>query len=125
MVLKYRLVLMACYAAGLSADGLRWIAGRSRFFLPVKVLGRLFRGKFLAGLQQLYHRGELLLQGSIAALAQPGGFQSLLRSLYRRDWIVYAKPPLQVIHTTVDTRMPLVPTCPPTPSRGLSDVECD
>jgi hypothetical protein len=78
---------------GLSADGQRWISGRSRFFLPVKVLGRLFRGKFLAGLQQLYQRGELFLQGSIAALAQPGGFQSLLRSLYRRDWIVYAKPP--------------------------------
>ena len=78
---------------GLSADGQRWIAGRSRFFLPVKVLGRLFRGKFLAGLQQLYHRGELQLHGSVAALAQPGCFQSLLRSLYRRDWIVYAKPP--------------------------------
>jgi Putative transposase/Transposase zinc-binding domain len=78
---------------GLSADGKRWIAGRSRFFLPVKVLGRLFRGKFLAGLQQLYQRGELQLHGSVAALAQPGCFQSLVRSLYRRDWIVYAKPP--------------------------------
>lgn len=78
---------------GLSADGLRWMAGRARYFLPVKVMGRLFRGKFLAGLQQLYRQGKLLLHGSIAGLALSAQFQSLLRSLYRRDWVVYAKPP--------------------------------
>lgn len=78
---------------GLSADGQRWIAGRARYFLPVKVMGRLFRGKFLAGLQQLYRQGKLLLHGSIAGLALPGRFHSFLSNLYRRDWVVYAKPP--------------------------------
>jgi len=60
---------------GLSADGLRWMAGRARYFLPVKVMGRLFRGKFLAGLQQLYRQGKLLLHGSIAGLALSAQFR--------------------------------------------------
>jgi hypothetical protein len=78
---------------GLSPDGRRWRATRPGYFLPVKVLGRLFRGKFLAGLQAAYDAGRLCLQGSVAYLADAPEFRRWLTPLYRRDWVVYAKPP--------------------------------
>jgi len=78
---------------GLSLDGQRWIAGREDYFLPVHVLGRLFRGKFLAGLKAAYQRGELTLTGSVADLADPPQFRRWLAGLYRQNWVVYAKPP--------------------------------
>jgi Putative transposase/Transposase zinc-binding domain len=78
---------------GLALDGQRWVAGRRQYFLPVKVLGKLFRGKFLAGLKAAYQAGQLRLTGSVAALADPQAFQQLLEPLYGRNWIVYAKRP--------------------------------
>jgi hypothetical protein len=78
---------------GLSTDGQRWIASKPHFFLPVKVLGKLFRGKFLAGLKAAYQAGLLSLTGSVAALADPKTFGRLLDACYTRNWIVYAKPP--------------------------------
>jgi hypothetical protein len=78
---------------GLSVDGERWVAGQRKYFLPVKVLGKLFRGKFLAGLKAAYRAGQLTLTGSVADLADPRAFQQLLEQLYGRNWIVYAKRP--------------------------------
>lgn len=78
---------------GLSPDGGRWVPSRSDYFLPVQVLSRLFRGKFLAELKHLYLAGQLTLSGSVAHLAQPQTFQKLLDRLYRTSWVVYAKPP--------------------------------
>jgi len=78
---------------GLSPDGARWVAGRERFLLPVKVLGKLFRGKFLALLDRAYRDGELALGGSTAELADPLAWAVLRDRLYRTDWVVYAKPP--------------------------------
>jgi hypothetical protein len=78
---------------GLSADGRRWVAGRRRLFLPIKVLGRLFRGKFLAGLRDAYQAGLLSLGGGAAELAGPETFRRWLDACYGRDWVVYAKPP--------------------------------
>src|SRR6516225_9986676 len=78
---------------GLAPDGSRWLATRPDYFLPVKVLGRLFRGKFLAALKSAYHSGQLHLDGSVAYLADPQGFSRWLGTLYRQDWVVYAKPP--------------------------------
>ena len=78
---------------GLSPDGARWTSARQRYLLPVKVLGKLFRGKFLAGLQQAYRAGELRLTGSTASLATLARFRRLLGTLYRRAWVVYSKPP--------------------------------
>lgn len=78
---------------GLSADDRRWVSGRERFFLPVRVLGRLFRGKFLAGLHRLRQRGQLPLSGSTAVLADPVAWSAFKDRLYRQDWVVYAKPP--------------------------------
>lgn len=70
---------------GLSADGHHWIPTRSGYFLPVKVLARLFRGKFLASLKQAYQTGQLQLTGSTAHLACPQAFKQLLDQLYRQN----------------------------------------
>ena len=78
---------------GLSPDGARWIASRRDYFMPVRVLGALFRGKMLGALRQAYDRGELASTGNAAALADPRAFAALLKALYSKRWIVYAKPP--------------------------------
>ena len=80
-------------SGGLSSDHQRWIHPRYAFFLPVKVLGRVFRGKFVDGLKRAFQRGELLLPGSLQPLAKEKAFRSLLRTLFRQDWVVYAKRP--------------------------------
>ena len=78
---------------GLSPEGSRWLAGRARYFLPVKVLGKLFRGKFLALLERAWRNGNLELAGSTAELADPFAWARLRDQLYRKHWVVYAKPP--------------------------------
>jgi Putative transposase len=86
---------------GLSLDGTAWIHStrpgnnrrRKKYLLPVKVLSAVFRGKFLAGLRAARDRGELPLTGSLAKWQRPECFAQLLRGLYRRSWVVYAKPP--------------------------------
>jgi hypothetical protein len=78
---------------GLTPDGERWVATRPGFFLPVKVLGRLFRGKFLGALRQAYERGALELKGSTQHLRERSAWQALVDRLYRKDWMLYAKPP--------------------------------
>jgi len=80
-------------AGGLSLDRTRWIRSRPRFFLPIQVLRRVFRGKFVAGLKSAFQRKQLHCSGNLAFLAQPGIFASWLRPLFRKDWIVYCKPP--------------------------------
>jgi hypothetical protein len=78
---------------GLSPDGERWIATRPGFLLPVRVLGALFQGKFLARLVRLYDDGELRLEGPASALADRARFARLRDNLYRTRWVVYAKRP--------------------------------
>jgi len=78
---------------GLSADGRRWVRARQRFLLPVRVLGRLFRGKFLAALNQARAQGRLHFGGSTTPLSDEIAWKLLLDELYRKNWIVYAKPP--------------------------------
>ena len=80
-------------AGGLARDGSRWISASSRFFLPVRVLSRVFRGKFIAGLKQLVVQGRLQFHGSLQELAKPERFRQFLRQLYSNEWVVYAKPP--------------------------------
>jgi hypothetical protein len=80
-------------AGGLSLDGDRWVATSSRFLLPIRVLSRVFRGKFLAELKQLQLQGKLQFHGSLLQLADQERFRQLLRQLYSKDWVVYAKPP--------------------------------
>jgi hypothetical protein len=70
---------------GLSPDGTRWIASSSTFFLPVRVLSRVFRGKFLAGLRAAFAKGELRFAAD--------RFEQMLSAAASKDWVVYAKPP--------------------------------
>jgi hypothetical protein len=80
-------------AGGLSADYTRWIKPRYDFFLPVKVLSRVFRGKFVAALQRAFQDGRLSFHGGLKLLAQPKTFAAWRRLLFRKDWVVYAKKP--------------------------------
>jgi hypothetical protein len=78
---------------GPSLDGTRWIACRPGFFLPVRVLSRLFRRLFLEQLQAAFGAGALGFFGALAELAEPAAFARRLRELRRIEWVVYAKPP--------------------------------
>jgi len=80
-------------AGGLSADRQRWVHLRYRFFLPVEILSRVFRGKFLDGVKYLYRTGRLCLAGPLEPLKEEKTFQQFLRTLHRQDWVVYAKAP--------------------------------
>jgi len=80
---------------GLSLDGSRWLRSKKGFFLPVKVLSCLFRGKFLDGLKRVHEAGELRFPGQIEELKEASAFKRLLTNLYRQEWVVYCKPPLK------------------------------
>ena len=78
---------------GISLDGTRWVSCPRGFFMPVKLLGRLFRGKFLAYLKQAHLAGELSCKGNLQSISSHAAFKSWLSPLYQKDWIVFAKPP--------------------------------
>jgi hypothetical protein len=78
---------------GISLDGERWVACRSGFFLPVRVLSRLFRRLFLARLLAAYQANRLKFFGDHAALADAQAFAAYLAPLRRAEWVVYAKRP--------------------------------
>lgn len=80
-------------AGGLSHDHTHWMQPRYQFFLPVEVLSRVFRGKFVDALQRAHRRGQLRFPGKLRFLAQPKAFAAFLRQLFRHHWVVYAKPP--------------------------------
>jgi hypothetical protein len=78
---------------GLAPDTTRWIHARPRFFLPIPVLRKLFRGKLMAGIRDAFRNGRLDFPGSLEPLKPDAAFRAFLRSLYRQTWVVYAKPP--------------------------------
>ena len=80
-------------AGGLSLDRTQWISSSRRFFLPIKVLSRVFRGKFITGLKAAFHAGDLHFHGTLLHLSHPRIFAAWLRTLFRHDWVVYAKRP--------------------------------
>jgi len=71
----------------------KWISCRPGFFLPVKVLSRVFRGKFVDLTRRAFAKGELSFQGQLARLNDADAFGSQLQAAYATDWVVYAKPP--------------------------------
>jgi hypothetical protein len=79
---------------GLSLDGTQWRACRPTFFLPVRVLSRVFRRLFLTGLQQTYTAGALTFEGQCRPLTEPSQWQRFLAPLRTTEWVVYAKPPV-------------------------------
>jgi hypothetical protein len=81
-------------AGGLDRLHTQWVRPRSpRFFLPKDVLGEVFRGKFLAGLQQAYASGQLRFNGVLQGWSQPRLFRSLISQMFSLRWLVYSKPP--------------------------------
>jgi putative transposase/transposase-like zinc-binding protein len=80
-------------AGGLAPDHRRWVPAKANFFLPIPVLRKVFRGKFLAGLKRLRQRGTLCCAGPARVLGDPQQFARLLRRLRLRRWVVYAKAP--------------------------------
>jgi hypothetical protein len=78
---------------GLSLDGQRWVSCPAGFFLPVRALSRLFRGKFLEMLQQFHRQKDLTLAGMQSNLADPLQFARWIDELRESEWVVYAKPP--------------------------------
>ena len=78
---------------GLSSDGLRWISCRPGFFLPVRVLSRLFRRLFLKALQRAFDSGTLRFPSTLERLCDPHRFSRYLAQTHTTEWVVYAKPP--------------------------------
>jgi len=80
-------------AGGLALDGQRWVPCKKNFFLPVRVLSRLFRRLFLEELEALYRKGRLAFHGDCRRLEEASAFEKLLRRCRKESWVVYAKPP--------------------------------
>jgi len=80
-------------AGGLSPDKSRWISCREGFFLPVRILSRLFLGKFLYYLKQAFDQGKLQFFSELKSLANPAVFHQFLCRNREHEWVVYAKPP--------------------------------
>jgi hypothetical protein len=78
---------------GLAPDGSRWIACKPGFFLPVRVLSRLFRRLILDRLEAVHHASKLAFFADLAPLADPTAFAAMLAPLRRSEWVVYAKRP--------------------------------
>jgi hypothetical protein len=78
---------------GLSGGGRSWKSCKGDFFLPVKVMSKLFRGKFIAYLKKLRAEDKLIYPGAVSHLAQPKTFNDLIADLYGKKWVVYCKPP--------------------------------
>ena len=78
---------------GLAPDEESWISCRPGFFMPVKVLGRLFRRLFIEGLMALHRNGTLSFFGELEGLSDPVAFAKWLAPFRKTNWVVYAKPP--------------------------------
>jgi hypothetical protein len=84
---------LSCNPSGLIDASPKWVSCRPGFFLPVRVLSRVFRGKYLDGLRRAYARGRLRFVGKQITLAGAAAFHAFLRPLAKKEWIVYAKRP--------------------------------
>jgi hypothetical protein len=86
-------VHMIAPGGGFSLDGLRWVACRPGFFLPVRVLSRLFRRLFLEKLLAVFDAGQLQFVGALADLSARDAFTAFLAPLRKAEWVVYSKRP--------------------------------
>ena len=84
---------LSCTARGVVDADPKWRACRPGFFLPVRVLGRVFRGKYLELVRAAFDQDRLHFPARLQVLAEPRRFAAWLRPLYAQDWVVYAKPP--------------------------------
>ena len=84
---------LSCNVRGVVEATPVWRSCRPGFFLPVRVLSRVFRGKYLELLRAAFDQGKLHFPSRLQALAQPQRFAAWLRPLYAKDWVVHSKPP--------------------------------
>jgi hypothetical protein len=84
---------LSCNANGIVDGEPRWVACRPGFFLPVRILSRVFRGKFLDGLRQACVAGRLVFPGKLTSISNTDAFGKWLEPLRAKEWVVYAKPP--------------------------------
>jgi hypothetical protein len=82
-------------AGGLAPDHAQWVPAPTSFFLPVRVLSKVFRGKFVDGLKRLFQAKQLGFHGALRSLADSQQFRKFLRQLFLKDWVVYAKKPFR------------------------------
>ena len=87
---------------GLSRDGDQWVPCKKTFFIPVKVLSAVFRGKFLDYLKKGYEKKGLTFSGAVAHLAEEKAFTAMMNKLYGQDWVVYCKAPFKNAETVID-----------------------
>jgi hypothetical protein len=80
---------------GLATDESGWISSPHRFFIPIKAISRLFRGKFLYYLRKAFQDGKLKFAGAVLYLNKKQSFEKLLNSLYNQEWVTYCKPPFR------------------------------
>jgi hypothetical protein len=92
---------LACDPTGQLTTPLRWRSCRPGFFLPVRVLSRVFRGKFLSGLRHAFAIGKLQFFGALSGLAETAALDHWLGPLYAQEWVVYAKPPFGGPHVVL------------------------
>jgi hypothetical protein len=89
-----------CIVTGGGLSDNRWISSRKKFFLSVKIMSRLFRGKFLFYLKKACNK--LGFDGNISCLKEKDTFRHLLNQLYVKDWVVYCKPPFKGPETVIE-----------------------
>jgi len=82
-----------CHRRWTLPDRSRWVSSRKGFFIPVRVISALFKGKFLDLLKKCFKLDALVFPGSISHLKEPGAFESFRRHLYHKKWVVYCRPP--------------------------------
>jgi len=80
-------------AGGLSLDGERWIHTRKKFFIPIKVISRVYRGKFMAYFKEACQKGEIKFPGQLRRFGDSEELKVLVDTLYKKEWIVYCKEP--------------------------------
>lgn len=82
-------------AGALSTDKRKWIKTRKNYMFPVKALSEVFRGKFMDFLKKAYSKGELVFPGQISHLESENEFNTLIHSLWQKEWVVYSKKPFE------------------------------
>lgn len=84
---------MVVTGGGLDRSYEKWISAPNSFLVPVKALSKIVRGKFLAGLEQLFRQNKLCFTGTVAGLKEEAVFMRLIKKLKRKKWVVYSKRP--------------------------------
>ncbi len=79
----------------MAKEGRKWKSCKKDFFVHVKVMSKLFRGKFIAYLKKLRAENKLIYPGAVSHLASPGAFNALISDLYKKNWVVYCKTPFK------------------------------